>query len=132
MVGDLRVADAQSKLWYGEQKKGQAPKARRLRRGLCSLAGRESLEICAATLSLPPLALQGVRGVLEELAQERGFAPAGLVLACLRPCTSPKQALPQAPAEKPGESVTGLRTFRWRQTGHSAYLVYQEEDQEAA
>ncbi|XP_069648472.1 uncharacterized protein [Haliaeetus albicilla] len=108
LEGDLRVVDAWSKLWGGEGGKGQVPKACGLNGGICSRAGRESLEVCAATLSLPPLALQDIRAVSEELGQGSDFAPADPILAHLRPRALPKQAVPQAgeSAEKPLESST--------------------------
>ncbi|XP_029884974.1 uncharacterized protein LOC115347585 isoform X3 [Aquila chrysaetos chrysaetos] len=108
LEGDLWVVDARSKLWWGKGGRGRCPKPAGLMGGICSCAGRESLEVRAATLSLPPLALQDVRAVSEGLGRGSDFAPADPILAHLRPRTLLKQAVPQAgeSADKPRESST--------------------------
>ena len=48
MEGDLKVTDARSKLWCGEEKKGPVHKAHGLFGGFYTHEGRESPEVCAA------------------------------------------------------------------------------------
>lgn len=62
-------------------------------------------------LFLPPLALQDLRAVLEELIQESDFAPTGPILTHLK--LLPKQAVPRLESlqRNPGRSRRGLRTF---------------------